>query len=93
MKKTNRLYRCSTLEWANLPYEEALHFRIAKAEEAKDYYREQSAQYSDVWSTKNHTKMGVLSRLYTDSQDAIDWNRKFINEIEEERKKQNEDSI
>lgn len=70
MKNTFDLYRCSPLLWAGLEYEDALHFRIEKAEEAKKYYR----------IKKDIDK-------YQDSEDAIEWNRKFLEEIKQEREK------
>ena len=86
MKTTFNLYRCSSLLWAGLEYEDALHFRIEMAEKAKDYYRTQSRKYDNKWTKENHDERLKLSKLYSDSQDAVDWNRIFIDEIEEERK-------
>lgn len=85
MKNTFDLYRCSPLLWAGLEYEDALDFRIEKAAQAKIYYREEARKVMSK-DDKEYTK---LVDLYADSDDAIKWNRKFIEEIEEERRKIN----
>lgn len=88
--KTFDLYRCSPLQWSNLPYEDALHCRIDAATAAKDYYREASREFSKVWSHENHEALNELSALYVASDDAIKWNRRFLEEIRQERENNDE---
>ena len=85
MKTTFELYRCSSLLWAKLEYEDALHFRMKKAREAKEYYR--------ILGGRVHKAIGWMYGLdyedivqkYRDSEDAAEWNQIFINEIEKDR--------
>jgi len=81
-KNTFDLYRCSALEWAKLDYEDALHFRIDKAKKAMTYYRRVSTlmpKMSDGYKS--------MQNKYLDSEDAREWNKGFVEEIENERKK------
>lgn len=85
-KKTFDLYRCSPLLWAGLEFEDALHFRIEKALKAKDYYRILGTKvlYMNGW-TYGWVYEDIVQQ-YTDSVNAVEWNREFLEEIEEERK-------
>ena len=80
--KTFDLYRCSALVWARLPYEEALNFRIIKANIAMLYYRQEAKK-----NIKNDIKYQYFINKYTTSQEAKQWNEEFLEEIIEERKK------
>ncbi len=81
-KNTFDLYRCSALLWAGLEYEDALRFRIEKAKEAMTFYRE-SAQPLDKMSEEYLS----IEKKYLDSEDAVKWNRTFLDEIINERKR------
>lgn len=83
MTKTWLLYRCSPLFWAGLEYEDALSFRVKKAREAMDFYREESKNFhwiNDSEKDKENTKR------YMASEKAMEFNRTLLEEIEEERK-------
>ena len=74
MKCTFDLYRCSATEWSKLPYLEALHFRVIKAREAMSHYR----------LVRPVTDDSIAK--YNDSEDAVKWNIKFIEEIKKDNK-------
>ena len=80
MKSTEILYRCKPVTWSNLPYEEALGFRVQKAIEAMDYYRERSNSMN-----KLSDAYAEMIAKYTDSKNARDWNKKLIEEIKESK--------
>lgn len=83
MTKTWLLYRCSPLLWAGLEYEDALSFRIDKAREAMNFYREESKNFhwlDDSGKDKENTQR------YVASEKAMEFNRDLLEEIKEERK-------
>ena len=84
MKTTFDLYRCSALLWAGLEYEDALHFRAEKAQKAMKFYRLEANKIKNKMNNSQYTK---LVKQYQDAEEALDWNRIFINEIKIERNK------
>lgn len=87
MKHTTfELYRCSPLLWAGLEYEDALKFRIEKALEAKIYYRIEAKKLNNI----DEKNFKYLVKCYENSDEAVEWNRKFLQEIENEREKIND---
>lgn len=83
MTKTWDLYRCSPLLWAGLEYEDALEFRIEKAEEAKLYYKTEGRKYH--WLNDSEIFKSYTDK-YLKSQKAVDFNRELLDEINEERR-------
>lgn len=84
MKNTFDLYRCSSMLWAKLPYEDALQLRKEKAKEAMDYYR---IKATAITNKRNSEKYIKLVKLFAESEDAMRWNEVFIDEIITERRR------
>ena len=81
MKTTFELYRCSPLEWNTLPYEDALEYRALKAKEAMAYYKTQAESVSNKFS-ENYNKH---LKLRIGSENALKWNKRFLEEIKIEK--------
>ncbi len=77
-KQTFTLYRSHAIEWAELSYREALEFRIMKAQEAMDYYR----NFASLLTSKTSEEYHRYVALYNDSSRARDWNITLLQEIE-----------
>ncbi len=78
-KKTFTLYRSHAIEWADLPYKEALELRIIKAQGAMDYYR----KFASLLTSKTSDEYDRYVALYNDSGKARDWNITLLQEIED----------
>ncbi len=77
-KETHKLYRCSPLKWANMLYVDALQFRMHMAKEAMRYYEELASEIDDKINSERYQE---LIKLHDDSEDAYEWNEKFLLEI------------
>ncbi len=80
---TKELYRCSSTEWARMPYEEALIFRMVKAREVMNAYKRLASNVPNKIKSKSYLK---YVSLYTASEDAYYWNLGFLYEIKKDRK-------
>ena len=80
-KQTFVLYRAHADEWANLGYKEALIKRRDLAEAAKKYYKAQADNME-----KFTYQYEMVRQRYEDSDDAIKWNQKDLDEIKKAKK-------
>jgi len=78
MKTTEELYRCNAKEWRDLPYHKALHTKEILASKAMTYYRDMSREH-----IKNSYLVKEYEDLYLASEDARDFNRELIEELNE----------
>ena len=81
-KITFDLYLCSPLLWAGLEYEDALEFRIEKARLAMAHYKRKAEGVM-----QDHVAYKAFVDKYNDSDDAVKWNRDFLEEIIRERER------
>ena len=86
MEKTKILYRCESTEWAKLPYEDALKYRILKAKDAMNHYRLISRE---IVLKKKVQDYDENIHKYLMSEKAMNFNKKLLFEIEEDEKKWN----
>ncbi len=80
-KETFVLYRAHADEWANLGYKEALIKRKDLAKAAKLYYKTQADNME-----KFTYQYEMVRQKYEDSDNAIKWNQKDLDEIENKEK-------
>ena len=80
-KNTWDLYRCHAIMWADLPYKKALLFRIECAKQAMLYYKALADEIDGKFETEEFLD---LVDKFTDSSDAVEWNRKFYEEVKDE---------
>ncbi len=78
MKKTRDLYRCKASLWADMPYRNALALRILKAEDAMKYYKGMTDRIPNKFGSDEYLN---LVEKFKDSEEARDWNIRFLDEL------------